>query len=394
MAEGSLRVRLLCCAPDHWLAPAEIAWDANGRIVGLRRARRGTRIRDLAVLPGLVNGHAHLQLGPLAAAPRTFLPWVRAVLAARVGETPRSFRARAAAAVTELQADGTTAVGEIDGTGLSGPVLARRGLAGRCYQELFGFHLDERAANALVRARHAVRSGALARGLSPHAPHTTSPALLRAAARASRFLSIHCAETAEEQQFLHTGRGPFADLLSELGRLPAGFRPPRCGAVTLLARLGVLRPTTQLIHAQHLERGDSATIRDSGAALVVCPGTIAWFRRPLPPVPSWLRQGIPVGLGTDSVASNERLSMRAELSAAAAAWPELPPAMVFAMATTHAARGLGVAAGRLRHGGRADCFAVGAGTDSPAQVLAAVVHGHAATVATWTAGRRTTALPR
>lgn len=394
MAAGSLRARLLCCAPDRWLAPGEIAWDANGRIVSLRRPRRGARVADLVVLPGLVNAHAHLQLAPLPTAVREFLPWVRAVIAARAGETPGSWTRRAAAAATALQRDGTTAIGEIDGTGHSAAALLRAGLAGRWYQELIGFHLDEIAAAASVRACLRVRAGGLARGLSPHAPHTASPALLRAAARGQRFLSIHCAETAEEQQFLHSGRGPFADLLRALGRLPPGFHPPRCGAVEHLARLGVLSPTTQLIHAQHLERGDAATIRASGAAIVVCPGTIRWFGRPLPPVPEWLHRGIPVGLGTDSLASNDRLSMRAELAAAAAAWPGLPPAALFAMATTWAARSLGIAAGRLRRGGRADCFAVGAGTDSPEQALAAVVHAAAPTVATWTAGRRSRAMPR
>lgn len=383
---GRIAARFVALPSGDWLSPGEILWDRAGRIVALRRWR-GRAPADVAVLPGLVDAHAHLQLPAVDAAARGFVPWIGAVMAARAAATPAAERATIRRAIACLTASGTTAIGDIDATGRAAAVLAASGVMARCYRELTGFHLDAAAARQLVRTRWQPSRATVAAGLSPHAPYSVSAALFQTAARRCRQLSIHCAETPEEQRFLRSGTGPFRDLLERLGRLPNGFRPPGLGAVRWLERLGVLRPTTQLVHCQELERGDAARIVAAGASIVVCPGTIEWFARSQPPVPVWLRAGIPVALGTDSLASNTTLSMREELRRAALAWPSLAPATLLAMATRHGGRSLGlVDAGRLRRGGRADFVVVPAGP-SPANMLAAFVHGELPLLQVRCAGR-------
>lgn len=273
-------------------------------------------------------------------------------------------------------------------------------MTGRCYRELTGFHLAGAAARRLVRERWhdaAARRPTDAprhvpRGLSPHAPYSVSADLFQAAAAATPRLAVHCAEVPEEQEFLHTGRGPFADLLARLGRLPTGHVPPRVGAVRYLERLGLLHARTQLVHCQELERGDVARIAAAGASVVVCPGTIGWFGRTPPPVARWLRAGIHVGLGTDSRASSTAFSLRAELAAAADLWPMLSPWQLLAMATTDGARALGLRGiGRLRRGGRADLIAVPAGGDRVDAIVERFVRGVAAARMVVVNGRRQTA---
>jgi cytosine/adenosine deaminase-related metal-dependent hydrolase len=371
---GRLAVRLALLDAATWLAPAEIVWDAAGRIVSLRRARG--RVADAVVLPGLVDAHAHLQIEAAPAGSREFLPWVQQVMAMRAASSPARLRSAARRAALDLFGDGVTAIGEIDSTGHSDAVFVDLRLAGRCYQELTGFHLDRRAANGLVARRARASSSCHRTGLSPHAPYSVSPALFAAAGRRARHLAVHCAEVPAEQQFLHTGRGPFAELLERLGRLPSDFRAPGVGAVRWLERLGVLRATTHLVHCQELERGDVARIAAAGCAIVVCPGTIRWFARTPPPVPRWLAAGVPVALGTDSRASCERFSLRHELRLAAAMWPELSPAQLFGMATRAGARALGTPGlGRLRRGGRADMLVLCGTAETPAEALAAFVRG-------------------
>jgi len=357
IAAGRIAARYVALDAEHHLAPGEVVWDASGRIVAVRSARG--RVEDLCLLPGLVDAHVHLQIEPLARVERRFVPWISAVLAARREETVARQRAAARRSIQHLIATGTTAVGEIDSTGISRAVLERSPLGGRCYRELTGFHLDGPAAVRLVR-RHEPRGTArVAVGLSPHAPYSVSADLFRQAAAASEHLAVHCAEVPEEQQFLRTGRGAFATLLERMGRLPAGFRAPGVGAVRWLEQLGVLRATTQLVHCQELERGDASRIAAAGASIAVCPGTIEWFRRTPPPVPSWLAKGIPVALGTDSRASNAGFSMVAELQRACRFWPELSPAQLLAMATLHGGRALGDRRlGSLCRSGRADFLAV------------------------------------
>lgn len=370
-----LAARFVVLDADHVLAPGELAWDARGQVVSLRRARGP--VADVCVLPGLVNAHAHLQLSALRDGPRSFLPWVGAVMAQRAATSARAERAQLQASIEATWRGGATAVGDIDSSGGALPALGAAGLAGRCYRELTGFHLDGPQARALLRDRRQQASHGVATGWSPHAPYSVSPALFQAARADRRHLAVHCAELPEEQQFLRTGNGPFADLLRGLGRLPADFVPPGVGAVRWLERLGLLRRGTLLVHGQELERGDVPRIAGSGAAIVVCPGTIEYFRRSPPPVPRWLSAGIPVALGTDSLASNDGLSMQRELQRAARFWPELSPRQLLAMATTNGALGLGrPGLGRLRRGGRADFVVVSASARrDPWQALAAFTAG-------------------
>jgi len=367
------------------LSPGVLEWDEHGRVVSLRRARGA--VEDVAVLPGLVNAHAHLQLEPLGRREPEFVRWVGAVMAQRGDKTPAQLRATARDAMQQLLRDGATAVGEIDSTGVSNAALRALPVTGRCYRELTGFHLRGAAARALVRQRWPVDGAGLRPALSPHAPYSVSDDLLRAALTRARHVAIHCAELPEEQRFLRDGDGPFAELLRRLGRLPDDFRARGCGAVRWLERCGALRPGTQLVHCQELERGDAARIAANGCSIVVCPGTIDYFGRTPPPVDAWLRRGIPVGLGTDSRASNAGWSMRHELQRAAALWPQLSPSQLLAMATAHGGRALGVAAGALRRGGRADFVAVRASSDWAA-TLAAFVHGAAQLERVVVGGRR------
>lgn len=376
---GGVAARFVALDAGRVLAPGLVQWDARGRVTSLRRPR-GTelrRVEDCAVLPGLVNAHAHLQLPALPRAERRFLPWVRRVIAARAEQSDAAMRRQAERHLRELLASGATAVGEIDSTGHTPAALERAPLAGRCYRELTGFHLRGAEAKAHARAHWPAATASMAKGLSPHAPYSVSADLFRAAAARSRHLAVHCAELPEEQQFLRDGTGPFAALLASLGRLPADHRAPGVGAVRYLERLSLLRETTQLVHCQELERGDAARIAAAGASIVVCPGTIRYFRRTPPDVPGWLRRGIPVGLGTDSRASNEAMSMRRELRLAAELWPSLSPADLLQMATGHGARALGLPLGALRRGRRADLCVVAAAATWQ-ETLEAFVAGEAA----------------
>ncbi|MBL8755198.1 MAG: amidohydrolase family protein [Planctomycetes bacterium] len=387
-AGGRLAARWIALDADHWLEGGEIVWSAEGRIVSVRRARKGTRLEDVAVMPGLVNAHVHLQLPALAQRPESFVPWIGAVLAARAASTAADERRRIGAALVALTEEGCLAVGDIDSTGTSTARLAGADMRGRCYRELTGFHLDRAGARALLRERPTLpRSrAATAGGYSPHAPYSVSAELFRAAVATRAPLAIHCAEVPLEQQFLRTGRGPFAELLARLGRLPPGFRAPGMGAVRWLERLGALTTRTQLVHCQELERGDVARIAQSGAAIVVCPGTIEYFGRTPPPVPKWLAAGIPVALGTDSRASNTGLSLRREMARALELWPGLTPVQVLAMATTNGARALcRPGLGRLRPGGHAD-FCTLPAQATVAATRDAVVASGAMPTAVWVAG--------
>jgi cytosine/adenosine deaminase-related metal-dependent hydrolase len=226
--------------------------------------------------------------------------------------------------IAELQACGTTHVGDITRTWLSVEPLLASGLHGVVYLEVMG-HNKDKAFNRLEQAKieiHKARQypgyGIMQVGLSLHAPYSCHPDLLRAGAEWCRAeevpLCIHAAESQAETDFLLSGKlplvkGPVASLVKKLLSLPAspGLRP-----IPYLARLGVLAARPLLVHAVHVTADDINLIAEAGCSVVHCPRSNDLLSCGRMPLEDYLAAGVPVYLGTDSCASSPDLDVRAE----------------------------------------------------------------------------------
>lgn len=344
---------LLVCARAA-LADAETLWRdpalliRGGRIerVGLgaaaaRRLARGKGVRriDLAGLltPGLVNAHAHLELTALDGRirARRFEAWVGELLPLRASTAAAELAAGIARGAEELLAGGTTLVGDNDALGLAAAVLRRQPLRVRLFREALDGWDEQRSSAAMLPLRDLPRGARLLRGIAPHAPFTVSPTLARELARLARRrrlpLSIHFAESEEERRWLLRGQGPFARWLPS---------SPRCEGLDLLERAGLLGPRTLLVHGNLVSAADRVRIAGSGASLVHCPGSHAFFRRQPFDFEAWRAAGVNLALGTDSAASNQALDMRRELALAAKSFPGERPRELFRAATIGGARAL------------------------------------------------------
>ena len=354
-------------------------------------ARWGERVVDLGdgvLLPGLVDAHAHLELGDMAGAlpgDEGFQAWLRAILAARRRAGTRRFARSVERGARQLIASGTTAVGDIASVDASA-MASRAPLRSVVYREVLDAWNPQRTELALTSVRRALPPRRLRReGVSPHAPYTTSRALLAGVSRLARRrrlpVTVHWAETPGESDWLRSGRGELAPLL------PAS---PRASGLDLLDAAGLLRVGTSLVHGNHPGRGEPARLARAGVGVVHCPGTHAFFARSSFPWRRYARAGVPVALGTDSLASNERLDMRREMALVRASAPHLSPAEVFDMATIHGAHALGMGSdiGRLRRGYRADVVHVRVPARSASAVLEAVTHAEGAVGGVWIGGRR------
>jgi len=349
----------------------------------IRRHGRRVELGEAVLTAGLVNAHTHLDLGALGRRPRSFPAWIRAVVRARAEDTPSVLVARVGAGAMECLAGGTTAVGDIDATGTTAGIARRLGPRIVVYREVLDAWNPQRTAAALEAVRSPRRPTRLVLpGLSPHAPYTTSAALLAGVARRARpsglRLAIHWDETPEERDWLEHGRGALAALLPD---------SPRRSGLTLLEEAGLLRPRTTLIHGNAPRSEELALLARRGVSLVHCPGTHAYFGRPPFPLDRYRRAGIPVALGSDSRASNERLDLRREMRLLRASHPRLAPETVFEMATAGGARALGLAGGRLRPGAPADLVAWRLAGRSRAAVLEELTHAEPPVEHTYVAGR-------
>lgn len=288
---------------------------------------------EAAILPGLINTHSHLELtvfrGRLEEA--EFQRWItRLVRLKRERLNSDDLLASAQLGCIEAIRAGVTTLA--DTSDAAGPLvaLAESGQRGLIFQECFGpqaeqaqASLDELRAKLdahrerLSAAGHAAQSRVRI-GVSPHAPYSVSAALYeRVAAFAQEEnldVAIHAAESRDEALLLGNSEGAFGEALRARG-IP--FAPPRCSTVQYFERLGVLETAPLLIHCVLVDDDDITLMARRGARTAHCPKSNAKFGHGIAPLDKLRRAGVTVGLGSDSVASNNTCDLIEEARFAA-----------------------------------------------------------------------------
>jgi cytosine/adenosine deaminase-related metal-dependent hydrolase len=220
-----------------------------------------------------------------------------------------------------------------------------------------------------MRARE---TGLVQVGVSPHAPYSVSAALYGEAAAYARAehlrLATHVAESEEESRLVTRGEGDFAGFLRARG---IGVGPAARSPVSLLEACDVLGPNALLIHCVRVDAGDIAAIVAHGCGVAACPLSNAYFGHGPAPVGALRDGGVRLGVGSDSMASNDVMDVLAEAAQAlressdGQAGPD--PDAVWELATIGGARALGMEheIGSLDPGKQADLavFPVPPGTD-------------------------------
>jgi cytosine/adenosine deaminase-related metal-dependent hydrolase len=328
------------------------------------------RVRGV-ILPALVNAHTHLELSALRGrvpGGAGFVPWVERLIGARSEISPEDDEDAIERAVAELVAAGTAAVGEVTNTLAAGAALARAGLRGCLFHEVFGVH----QAGVMRRVRALIAdveekigrwsSPSLSYSLAPHTLYTTHPDAVRAIAAFARArgrrTSLHLAEHAAERRALEHGDGPVVEWLARRVKgAPAAW--PRRAPIDLADELGFLAPHTLLVHLADARAAELAKVAEGGAPVVLCPRSNLYIEARLPPLLAMRAHGIAPALGTDSLASSPSLDVLAEARALADRFHDVPARELLQMATWNGARALGLEGlGRFARGARPGVIAM------------------------------------
>ena len=335
----------LYCA--RWVLPVASAPIRDGAVAveGARIAGVGARAQlaakfpsvevedfgEAALLPGFVNCHTHLELtamrGFLDEEEGDFFAWLIKLTIAGGGRmTTEDLHASAAWGAVEAARAGVTCVADASDAGASAlKALREVGLRGVVFQEAFG--PDEREARAKFdHAREKIErlrggeTSLVTLGLSPHAPYTVSAPLLRMLARYASDerlpLMMHAAESEAEAALMLRGVGPFAESFKARGIV---FNSPGVSTVRHLAQTGILDTRPLLAHCVRVDEDDIKEIKNHGASVAHCPKSNAKLGHGRAPLAAMLRAGAAVGLGSDSVASNNTCDLLEEARFAALA---------------------------------------------------------------------------
>lgn len=308
------------------------------------------RLGRVAIMPGLVNAHTHIELAWMwgKVPPRaSFVAWVSDLMALRASATPDGTQAMTDAVVAMEEA-GTAAVADISNTLASIEPIAHSRMQAVVFRELIGFgRPDPEAIVAQARAELDRRPPfpRIRLALAPHAPYSVSPGLFRAiaadVASHGTVTSIHLGETPEELQFLQDGTGPFRDLLDRVRAWNPGWQPPKTGPVDYTAALGAITPRTLVVHGVQFTDPELATLARVGATLVTCPRSNVWVGVGDPPAARFYASGVRIAIGTDSLASASDLNLFNELATLHHLAPQVPAARLLTSATRDGALALG-----------------------------------------------------
>ena len=373
-----------------WVLPAVFPPIADGAIAieGSKILGAGTRtallqkypsahlktFNDCAIIPGLVNAHSHLELtamrGYLEKEETDFFAWLRKLTVARLERMSLDdIYVSAMWGACEALRAGVTCVADASDVAVrSIRALKDVGLRGIVFQESFGpdpnlVNENFQKLKVKISELRELESDLVKVGVSPHAPYTVCGKQLELIADYAQTeelpLMMHAAESAAEESLIREGCGIFAEGFVKRN---IHWSAPKVSVIQYLRDRQILETQPLLAHCIRVDESDLEILAETKTKIAHCPKSNAKLGHGRAPFGAFLQKGIDVGLGSDSVASNNTCDILEEARFAALLGRLDAPIsadQVFSAATIGGARclKLGNTIGQLSEGGVAD-FAV------------------------------------
>ena len=288
-----------------------------------------------ALCAGFVNAHCHAELSYLHGAIARgsgFAGFARAIGQVRGNFTTEERQRALRAADARMWSEGVQAVADIVNDTTSFEVKSRSNIYYKSFAELFGLNS---AASAIESLCHSERTSP-----TPHSTYSVQDAAFGdvATMAGDNPLSIHFMESPDEAA-LYRGEGSLAAWYGRMG-WQCDFLDYGSPAARLVGSLAKDKQLL-LIHNCCITEEDIILISNHftrPVAWVLCPRSNDYISGLRPPVEMLRRHDALICLGTDSLASNDSLSMIEEIKALG----DVPLAEAVKWATINGAKALGI----------------------------------------------------
>ncbi len=335
-----------------------ITLDDSGKIINIKDT--GGNLREIAklsfyngiIVPGFVNAHCHLELSHLKGLipKHTGLAKFIIELSRHRGDSPNKVQQAAQLAEEEMLKNGIVAVGDISNTPDSFEIKAKQNIYYHTFLEIFG--LDPRKADEIiVKARKLAtvlkQKTKLPFSIVPHAPYSVSPTLFMKIRELenNKPLSIHNQESASEQSLFNGEKGSLFEVLSTL--VPEYEKLcPSYNNSSLKYTLDHLESLQKilLVHNTYSSESDLSYSEQTNLDKywILCPNANQYIEDKLPDINLFRRKKLKIALGTDSLASNNQLSILEEMKIISENYPKIPLEELISWATINGARALNI----------------------------------------------------
>jgi aminodeoxyfutalosine deaminase len=305
--------------------------------------------------PGFVNCHCHLELSHmkgLISEKTGMIDFLVRVIQQRGFEADIIKKAIEEAENSMVQ-NGIVAVGDICNTANTVEQKKAGRLLYHNFIETMGF-IESTAAQRFEASRtvyeqfaRLYRTPAESNSIVPHAPYSVSPALFQMITRfpGNHLLTIHSQESAAEREFIEKGTGDFHRLYAAL-HIDISFYKPR-SAHSLKTYLSHFLPNQSLILVHNVTTNNedldyiaTGELPIANLFFCVCPNANTYIGNSLPNIDLLRQYKAAITIGTDSLASNNQLSILAELQAIRRHYPQIETKELLQWATWNGARAL------------------------------------------------------
>lgn len=335
-----------------------IELDDDGTILKLRTSSELKEESHLefyngVLVPGFINVHTHLELSHLKGKiePGSGISG----FVTQIGSVRNKYKAENGIVKKELAImfqSGTQAIGDIANTKDTLAAKLESPIFTHTFIELFGLNPDM-ASNIWdmgIDLEEEFRKSGLSAALTPHAPYSVSNALWdnfkHYYTEKTSPLSIHHMESKEEALFMKSHSGQMAARFAEVG-IPKEYFPS--GEQTSTKWLSLKLPNAKnilLIHNTFSQIDELQDLfdehQDKNFFIGLCPKSNLFIENTLPESIIKNRKNLTICLGTDSLASNNNLSVWDEAKTLALAFPELSLGEVIEMACINGAKALNI----------------------------------------------------
>jgi cytosine/adenosine deaminase-related metal-dependent hydrolase len=329
--------------------------DDSGKIIALSdnpADHHATHVEKLdgIICPGFINTHCHLELSHLlnkVPSGKGMIQFIKDIQATRKAED-NEIAAAALQADQDMYDRGIVAVGDISNSAITASIKAKSKMYYHTFVEIFSFMPDRAQAvfdNALaLLEQFKPQSGSI----TPHAPYSVSKELFKLiksySEKHQNLLSIHNQECDDENKFYRYKLGGFVDLYQHFGIDISFFKPQARNSLQSVLPLLTSKQLILMVHNTCTNLKDIYFIKrfDKKVNWCFCPNANLYIEKKLPKINLFLDQGNNITLGTDSLASNNKLCILSEMKTLQQSFPSLDTARLMQWATLNGAKFLGI----------------------------------------------------
>lgn len=333
-----------------------VAVAEDGSIVGLYAensvAIQNRTLKKLSgiIVPGFINAHCHLELSHLhkqVPEKQGLIPFIKNVIKLRDTVEADQLKAMQKADQQMLE-NGIVAVADISNKIDSKPVKEKSALYYYTFVELLCFNPE--------RAKDVFRTGTtllkdflpLAGSIVPHAPYSVCKELFKFIGKfcgeSGSPLSIHNQESDDENKLYRYKTGEFLNFYKDMGMNIDFFRSQARDSIQSIIQLIPVQQNAMLVHNTYTSSKDVYFVLRSGRNVTwcFCPNANLYIENRLPKINIFRTHGFNITLGTDSLASNDKLCILSELKTLHKHFPSLLLTETIHWATLNGAKFLGI----------------------------------------------------